>query len=274
MIAAIMLIFVAALTPGFRRSRLRRKGEARLQLEVGTGTAISNIAEWGGFNVTFIIATWSPSRPTLSMAIRQVMGVLHVLSRHRHGHIRARGRGYRAGQSGRGEECRSPGVAATMVMGVILGVLLGAWPGQSRGFWCGRMRSSGASRLRRPLRRCSGWRRRPPCLTVCRQQLPCAAGAGHGVAAERDPSQLVLRGDDPGLLLAGHSAGARCSGCWKGRLSASSWPGRRSSSCWNGKRRAPVWNAPFDPDRSPGDQNPDVFQSRCRFESKRFFRGS
>ena len=27
-------------------------------LEVGTGTAISNIAEWGGFNVTFIIATW------------------------------------------------------------------------------------------------------------------------------------------------------------------------------------------------------------------------
>ena len=54
----------------------------------------------------------------------QVMGASYVLSRHRHGHIRARGRGYRAGQSGRGEECRSPGVAATMVMGVILGVLL------------------------------------------------------------------------------------------------------------------------------------------------------
>ena len=45
----------ARLPPGLR---LRRKGEARLQLEVGTGTAISNIAEWGGFNVTFIIATW------------------------------------------------------------------------------------------------------------------------------------------------------------------------------------------------------------------------
>ena len=58
MIAAIMLIFVAALTPGFRRSPPAAKGEARLQLEVGTGTAISNIAEWGGFNVTFIIATW------------------------------------------------------------------------------------------------------------------------------------------------------------------------------------------------------------------------
>ena len=53
-----------ALTPGFRRSPPAAKGEARLQLEVGTGTAISNIAEWGGFNVTFIIATWVPSRPT------------------------------------------------------------------------------------------------------------------------------------------------------------------------------------------------------------------
>ena len=51
-------LFVAALTPGFRRSPPAAKGEARLQLEVGTGTAISNIAEWGGFNVTFIIATW------------------------------------------------------------------------------------------------------------------------------------------------------------------------------------------------------------------------
>ena len=69
MIAAIMLIFVAALTPGFRRSRLRRKGK-RVQLEVGTGTAISNIAEWGGFNVTSSSPPGSPSRPTLSMAIR------------------------------------------------------------------------------------------------------------------------------------------------------------------------------------------------------------
>ena len=42
---------------GFRRSPPAAKGEAS-SLEVGTGTAISNIAEWGGFNVTFIIATW------------------------------------------------------------------------------------------------------------------------------------------------------------------------------------------------------------------------
>ena len=49
--------------------------------------------------------------------------------------------------------------------------------------------------------------------------------------------------------------GRGAAGVLEGRLSASSWPGRRSSSCWNGKRRAPVWNAPPDPDRSLGDQN-------------------
>ena len=74
-----MLIFVAALTPGFRRSPPAAKGEARLQLEVGTGTAISNIAEWGGFNVTFIIATWVSIAPTLSRLSAGDGRVLHVL---------------------------------------------------------------------------------------------------------------------------------------------------------------------------------------------------
>ena len=32
--------------------------------------------------------------------------------------------------------------------------------------------------------------------------------------------------------------GRGAAGVLEGRLSASSWPGRRSSSCWNGKRRA------------------------------------
>ena len=111
MIAAIMLIFVAALTPASAGLRLRRKREARLQLEVGTGTAISNIAEWGGFNVTFIIATWvSIAANAVYGYSVQVMGVcfMFYLGIATAG-IRARGRGYRAGQSGRGEECRSPG---------------------------------------------------------------------------------------------------------------------------------------------------------------------
>ena len=58
MIAAIMLIFVARADARLPPVSACGEREARLQLEVGTGTAISNIAEWGGFSVTFIIATW------------------------------------------------------------------------------------------------------------------------------------------------------------------------------------------------------------------------
>jgi MATE family multidrug resistance protein len=126
MIAAIMLIFVAALTPGFRRSPPAAKGEARLQLEVGTGTAISNIAEWGGFNVTFIIATWvSIAANAVYGYSVQVMGVcfmfyLGIATATSVRVAEAIGRGNQ-------EEVKNAGrlgVAATMVMGVILGVLL------------------------------------------------------------------------------------------------------------------------------------------------------
>ena len=90
MIAAIMLIFVAALTPGFRRSPPAAR-EARLQLEVGTGTAISTSPNGA-------VSTSPSSYLGLHRGQRCLWlfgagdgRVLHVLSRHRHGHIRARG---------------------------------------------------------------------------------------------------------------------------------------------------------------------------------------
>ena len=65
--------------------------------------------------------------------------------------------------------------------------------------------------------------------------------------------------------------GRGAAGCWKGRLSASSWPGRRSSSCWNGKRRAPVWNAPPDPDRSPwGSEQQMSFRADAGLKARGF----
>jgi multidrug resistance protein, MATE family len=126
MIALIMLVFVAVLTPGFRRAPPSDAGEARRQLAVGSGTAISNIAEWGGFNVTFIIATWvSIAANAVYGYSVQVMGVcfmfyLGVATATSVRVAEAIGRGNQ-------EEVRNAGrlgVAATLVMGVILGVLL------------------------------------------------------------------------------------------------------------------------------------------------------
>jgi MATE family multidrug resistance protein len=126
LIALIMLAFVAALTPGFRRSPPSDAGEARRQLAVGSGTAISNIAEWGGFNVTFIIATWvSIAANAVYGYSVQVMGVcfmfyLGVATATSVRVAEAIGRGNQ-------EEVRNAGrlgVVATLVMGVILGVLL------------------------------------------------------------------------------------------------------------------------------------------------------
>ena len=126
LIALIMLAFVAALTPGFRSAPPADAGEARRQLAVGSGTAISNIAEWGGFNVTFIIATWvSIAANAVYGYSVQVMGVcfmfyLGVATATSVRVAEAIGRGNQ-------EEVRNAGrlgVVATLVMGVILGVLL------------------------------------------------------------------------------------------------------------------------------------------------------
>ena len=126
MIAVVLLVLVWRLTPGFRPSKPAPAGEARKQLDVGTGTAISNIAEWGGFNLTYIIATWvSIAANAVYGYSVQVMGVcfMFYLGIATATSVRV------AEAIGRGNqnEVRNAGrlgVVATIVMGVMLGVLL------------------------------------------------------------------------------------------------------------------------------------------------------
>lgn len=69
---ALVIFFLLAvwrLTPAFKPSSAAPKGEARHQYQVGYGMAVSNVAEWGGFNSTFIIATW------ISLATNTIYGM-------------------------------------------------------------------------------------------------------------------------------------------------------------------------------------------------------
>jgi MATE family multidrug resistance protein len=54
---ALFLVVVWLLTPAFRKSPPAPGGEAYRQNTVGLGTGIANIAEWGSFNLTFVIAS-------------------------------------------------------------------------------------------------------------------------------------------------------------------------------------------------------------------------
>ena len=131
LIVIVMLILVARLTPGFRRSPAAPAGEARRQLEVGTGTAISNVAEWGGFNITYVIATWiSIAANSVYGYTVQVMGLcfMFYLGIASATSVRV------AEAIGRGEaqEVRNAGrlgVVATIAMGLILAIILTVFAG-------------------------------------------------------------------------------------------------------------------------------------------------
>jgi MATE family multidrug resistance protein len=131
LIAVVMLGLVIFLTPGLRPSPPAPAGEARRQFDVGTGSAISNVAEWGGFNITFIIATWvSIAANAVYGYSVQVMGVcfMFYLGIATATSVRV------AEAIGRGstEDVRNAGrlgVVATIVMGVILGLLLVVFAG-------------------------------------------------------------------------------------------------------------------------------------------------
>lgn len=60
--------FVIWLTPALKPSDPGPEDEATRQMTVGGGTAISNVAEWGGFNLTYTIAAF------VSVAVNAVYG--------------------------------------------------------------------------------------------------------------------------------------------------------------------------------------------------------
>lgn len=131
LIVIVMLILVARLTPGFRGSPAAPSGEARRQLEVGTGTAISNVAEWGGFNITYVIATWiSIAANSVYGYTVQVMGLcfmfyLGIASATSVRVAEAIGRGEMQDVKNAGRL----GVVATIAMGIVLGIILTLFAG-------------------------------------------------------------------------------------------------------------------------------------------------
>lgn len=58
LIALITLVCVLLLTPALRPAPAGPADEAGRQYAVGVGTAVANVAEWGGFNLTHTIGTW------------------------------------------------------------------------------------------------------------------------------------------------------------------------------------------------------------------------
>jgi len=79
-IMVVLLLMIVWLTPALKPSEPGPEDEARRQLSVGAGTAISNVAEWGGFNFTFVIATWvSIVAGTVYGYTVQIMGLAFML---------------------------------------------------------------------------------------------------------------------------------------------------------------------------------------------------
>ncbi len=68
LVVILSLIFILKWTPALEPAPPAPKGEARHQFNVGIGTAISNVAEWGGFNTTYVIAAF------ISLAVNSIYG--------------------------------------------------------------------------------------------------------------------------------------------------------------------------------------------------------
>ena len=135
-IAVIMFAAVLILTPAFRASSKPEPNEALRQFQVGIGSAISNVAEWGGFNLTFTIATWiSLAANTVYGYTIQLVGFcfmfyLGIASATSVRVAEAFGRGNRDEIVNAGRL----GVAATILAGTLLGLILITFGGPLAGF--------------------------------------------------------------------------------------------------------------------------------------------
>lgn len=123
----LILLFGLALilfTPALKPAPPGPDGEGRRQLAVGSGGAISNIAEWGGFNATYVIATLIGLATASAYGLTiQVLGISFMLFLGIGSATSVRV----AEAHGRADAvaCRHAsrlGVAATLLMGTLIGV--------------------------------------------------------------------------------------------------------------------------------------------------------
>ena len=125
-ITLALIGFVIWLTPALKPSETGPEDEAGRQIKVGGGTAISNVAEWGGFNLTYTIAAFiSVAANAVYGYSVQVMGFtfMFFLGIGTATSVRV------AEHYGRGDmrgvkDASRLGVAATFVLGVSLAILI------------------------------------------------------------------------------------------------------------------------------------------------------
>lgn len=126
--AITIALFIAVIwfTPAFKPSQPGPEAEAKRQLTVGIGTAVSNVAEWGGFNLTYLIATW------VSLAVNtaygysvQIMGMAFMLFLGIGTATSVRvAEAFGRGDLKQVKEASRLGVAATVVSGVVVGLFV------------------------------------------------------------------------------------------------------------------------------------------------------
>lgn len=125
-ITVALIGFAIWLTPALKTSEPAPGNEAKRQIKVGGGTAISNVAEWGGFNLTYTIAAFiSVAANAVYGYSVQIMGFcfMFFLGIGTATSVRV------AEHYGRGDmqgvkDASRLGVAATFVLGVALAVLI------------------------------------------------------------------------------------------------------------------------------------------------------
>jgi len=122
----VFLVIIALATPAFRPSPKGPPGEFVRQNKVGIGTGIANAAEWGAFNLTFVIATLvSIDAGTIYGLAVQMMGVIFMIymGMGTATSVRVAERFGRKDATGVREAARL-GVVASVVMGLVLAALL------------------------------------------------------------------------------------------------------------------------------------------------------
>lgn len=121
--------FVIWLTPAMKPSEPGPEDEAKRQITVGGGTAISNVAEWGGFNLTYTIAAfvsvavnavYGYSVQVMGFCFMFFLGIGTATSVRVAEHV---GRGNMQGV----KDASRLGVAATFVLGTFLALLIYAF---------------------------------------------------------------------------------------------------------------------------------------------------